>query len=251
MPSSTPSIDIGCYTRACTVVEPVDTVVQTLRTYDDRDIVDTVQIETWPDEVPLADDQTAQSIVEQYDRFTTWADREGVSLEPAFETRDRTTLVSETAETVLRLPVVCLAIHLDDELSSVVPHRTSTTTYTVEEALADIEQVAPKDLSLADRGHDAGQVPETLTTTIDRREADPPTAHSTGQTPTTCPDCGDALARGQGVYACPSCAWSEALRHSDDPEYSHELPPQDRRETSSPEGSNRRTPDWRLPPPSS
>ena len=76
-----------------------------------------------------------------YERFREWADGEGVSLEPAFEVRRRSTLDSDDTDAFLVLPVLCLAIHVDGTLVSVAPHRTETGTHTVEDALTHIESM--------------------------------------------------------------------------------------------------------------
>jgi hypothetical protein len=73
-----------------------------------------------------------------------------VSLCPGFTVRERASLVDERTMTVLVPPVLCLAIHVDGELSEVAPHRTDTATYTVEDALAGLGALdrAPPDRPL-------------------------------------------------------------------------------------------------------
>lgn len=123
-------------------VEPVDDTIETLRKYAEQKVVDKLAIEPWPDEIRLAGEPGTEQFREQYDRFRAWADRQDASLEPGFLHRERTTLVSESRDQILSPPVLCLAIHVDDELVGVAPHHTGTGVYTIEDALTDIERLA-------------------------------------------------------------------------------------------------------------
>lgn len=189
MPRSRPAITITCHVRASSLVEPVDTTVERLCAFESSGAVDEVRVEAWPAEVPLEMSSEDSEIVDRYDSFRRWADRCGVDLEPAFTVRHRRTLVSEGTDAVLVLPVVCLAISVDGELASVVPHDDGETTYTVDDALADVEAL--------DRAW-----PTAAPTATDRSApgwATRPNRH--------CPACGAALTNGQGLYACPACSW--------------------------------------------
>lgn len=140
MPSDQSTVSIDCYVRASTLVEPVNNTIEILRDYNQRGVFTELTIEAWPAEVPLTDETDASENVARYERFQGWADTHGVDLQPAFSTRDRTTLLSDTPETVLVLPMICLAIHMDGQLVSVVPHSTDMATYTVEDALTALEE---------------------------------------------------------------------------------------------------------------
>lgn len=132
------SITVDCYTRAGWFGPPVDESIETLRDYDRRGVLDDLTVEMWPDEVVLREDPAEPPLIDQYRRFQTWADQMGVSLRPGFSIHERGSLVSEETSTALVLPVVCLAIHVDGELTSVAPHRTDAGTYTVPDALDDL-----------------------------------------------------------------------------------------------------------------
>lgn len=134
----TTEITVDCCVRASTAEGPVDETIETLRTYDRRNVIDNLGVEVWPDEVVLTAETEETAPVERYRRFQAWAEQAGVSLRPAFQTRERATLVSEQPARALVLPVVCLAIHADGELATVVPHRADGVTYTVEDALGDL-----------------------------------------------------------------------------------------------------------------
>jgi hypothetical protein len=131
-------IVIDCYARAAALGAPVDEPIETLREYDLRGVIEDLTVRVWPDEVVLTDDTQEASPIAQYRRFQTWADQAGVSLRPGFTIRQQGSLVSDQTTAALVLPTVSLAIHVDGELATVVPHQTDTTTYTVEDALADL-----------------------------------------------------------------------------------------------------------------
>ena len=131
-------IRIECYVRAAPVGAPVDETIKTLREYDQRDVIEGLTVDVWPDEVALTGETKELALIEQYRRFQIWAEQAGVSLQPAFRIREQATLISDQPARTLVFPVVCLAIYADGELATVVPHRTDETTYTVEDALADL-----------------------------------------------------------------------------------------------------------------
>lgn len=187
-----PIITIDCFVRASALVDPVDAPIEQLRTYETQGVIDDLDVRAWPDEVPLAD-PTDDAVIARYDLFQMWADDNDFYLEPGFTIRNRTTLVSDEPESVLVLPVVCLAIHIDGELTSVVPHCTGTATYTVDEALAELD---PPDRALPMR-------PGAASAPTDSARPSAPT-----RTPGKCPECGDRLITGQGLYACLTCSWT-------------------------------------------
>lgn len=136
MPPS--DITVECYVRAATVSGPVNETIETLQEYAGQDVIEALTVDVWPDEVVLTAETKETALIEQYRRFRTWAEQAGVSLHPAFLIRERATLVDDQPKRTLVFPMVCLAIHADGELATVVPHQTDTTTYTVEDALADL-----------------------------------------------------------------------------------------------------------------
>lgn len=189
-PRSATAVD--CYVRASSLVEPVDSTVERLREFDRRGVIDELRVEAWPDDVPLDGAPEHSAIVGRFETFQTWADGLGASIEPAFTVRERTTLVADEIEAVLVLPVVCLAIHVDGELASVVPHTKGTTTYTVDDALAELE---------------ARDAPSTRVRDPSADRPPGPTAATKTRWHWRCPACGKELANGQGLYACSTCSW--------------------------------------------
>lgn len=55
------------------------------------------------------------------DAFEEWADRHGVSLEPAFERRTQSPLLSDESYDVAVFPVVCLALYRGNDVAAVFP----------------------------------------------------------------------------------------------------------------------------------
>lgn len=139
MTTAYPPVSVDCYVRATAPRILVDDIIDTVHTYDEAGLLEECTVEIWPDNICLTGGREDTAILSRYRQFQAWADREGVSLEPGFRRRERTSLVSEDSETVLVLPVVCLAIRVHEELVGVVPHTAGATSYTIEDALADIK----------------------------------------------------------------------------------------------------------------
>lgn len=131
-------VTVECYLRGSMFAGLIADTVGALREHNNTGTIDGLTIEVWPDEVRLSDGTASEPVVERYDRFREWADEHGVSLEPAFRRTERTVPVIDTVETVLELPVVCLTVRVGGDIEVVAPHSTEHTTYTVEDAIADI-----------------------------------------------------------------------------------------------------------------
>ena len=131
-------VTVDCYLRGSMFASLIADTVSTLREHNKTGTIDALTVDVWPEEVRLSDGAAGEPIVERYDRLQEWADKHGVSLEPAFRRTERTVPVIDTTETVLELPVVCLTVRVEGELEIVAPHSTERTTYTVEDAIADI-----------------------------------------------------------------------------------------------------------------
>lgn len=191
-----PSIGIDCYVRASSTGGATGDVVETLRGYAATGVVDDLSVRTWPDRVVLRPATRDADPVERFEKFRAWADRHGVSIVPPFAVRERATLVDDPAA-VLVVPALCLAVRVDGELASVVPHRTGTTEYAVDDLLADLEA-----------GTVRSGVPSGRPAGVGDRTDDAAGATRGTRTPDRCPACGGGLATGQGLYACRSCPWS-------------------------------------------
>lgn len=171
-----------CYVRAPMLVEPIDSQVDTLRTCESAGAIDDLLLRSWPDEVTLDEDTPHREVVDDFERFERWADREGVRIRPPFQVRTSAPPLSSEPRDVLMTPLLCVALFEADELIGVYPHSWPQETYTVEEAVATLR---------------AGDVPAPLSAAGRR----PPEAHE-------CPACEAPLDTGGGLYACVRCEWT-------------------------------------------
>lgn len=123
---------------------PRRAVVSRLRELEHREVVDEVAVRVWgkyvalPDAADTVDDPVRRRLAE----LQAWAERNDHSLEPAFETVKRSTLVSDASERAVRLPLQCLATYEEGRLVGVVPCSTEAGTNTVADCLERLERGA-------------------------------------------------------------------------------------------------------------
>lgn len=189
------AITIECYVRTSSLVAPTNETVAALREFEQQGVIADLTVEAWPDEIVLGDEDEPAT-VEQYRRFKAWANREDVSLHPAFAVRKRTTLVGDRTEAVLTLPMVCLAVYVDGTLETVAPNQSK---YTVNDVLADLEELDP---------------PPALSPPTDTSSSSSARVTAPAGTPERCPGCEEPLMTGQGLYTCPTCSWTGIVRAS-------------------------------------
>lgn len=150
MSQDTP-LSVSCFVRSTAVYQDVDDIISRVRRLEERGEIGPSKVTPWPRALRLTDQTKNNLAYVHYREFQSWADDiAGVSLEPAFSIRDRTTLANDRTEKILHLPVVCVAIyHEDDELVCVAPHSHTTGPYTVGSALSDLpilsQHVSPED----------------------------------------------------------------------------------------------------------
>jgi hypothetical protein len=81
-----------------------------------------------------------------------WADDHGVSLAPAFDSHDRHNWYTGIDDAVTALPVVCLALYEDDELTAVYPHVCDRGPRSVADGMEQLEaEAAPGDRDRVDQ----------------------------------------------------------------------------------------------------
>lgn len=127
-----------CRVRASEAGSVAD-VVDVLRTYADEGLVDDLTVDMWPEAVSLSERAEPHSLLEDVRRYREWAETDGVTLEPGFQRRERQTPVSDDSDPILVLPTVCLVVRVEGDIVAIAPHQTDRSTYTVADALADIE----------------------------------------------------------------------------------------------------------------
>lgn len=104
-----------------------------------------VAIEVWGKQVRArtpstpTDDPIVGPARAAYETFESWAKRNGHDLEPAFSVHSLGSLVDDERETVIRFPVMCLAVYNGDDLRSVAPCTTDEGVHTIEDCLTALQ----------------------------------------------------------------------------------------------------------------
>lgn len=99
-------------------------------------------VEVWGRQVRPATDAPAAVPTDVHDRlaaFRSWADSNGASLDPFFETKEVRVSFTDEAYTVVDLPVMALAEYRGDELAFVAPCVDGGATYAVADRLDALE----------------------------------------------------------------------------------------------------------------
>ncbi len=178
-------ITVVCHVRAPLLLEPIDRQIETLQACEAEGSVDDLLLRSWPKEVSRTESSPHHEVLETYDRFSQWAVRRGVSIEPPFNTRTSTSQVTGESRELLVTPLLCLEVYADDQLVGVFPHSDGDETYTTNEVIAQLRT-------------------EELPTPLGQS---PTLAGSS----TECPECGDSIVDGQGLYACGECGWTGTM----------------------------------------
>jgi hypothetical protein len=196
---------VVCHVRPSLVLDPVDSKVETLRSCEEEGTIESLLLRSWPAEVPLESEGAHPEVVERFQRFEAWAERNDVRIEPPFRTRTSTSVASEERTETLVTPGICLALYHEQQLRCVVPHVDGETTHSVPETIAALrtgttpaafESATPVEQTLGTGGNDGQKrgSQSGITATADRG-------------PEACPDCGTTLANVQGMLACVECEW--------------------------------------------
>ena len=95
-------------------------------------------------QVVLGDGKSGRSdrgreTLEKIEAFESWAAGRNASLYPFFEERTRGSLLTDRAETVVVLPVLCLTIYEGERLEAMFPRMVDDVSYTVQEGLGALE----------------------------------------------------------------------------------------------------------------
>jgi hypothetical protein len=111
------------------VCGPRTEIIDRLSSLRARGQIDDFTVQTWPDEVAISEHTRHSRVIENYERFRSWAEETEVTIIPPFDRRTVSTLVGRSEE-VLTLPVLCLAIY-EDGLCGVYPCTDGDETLTV------------------------------------------------------------------------------------------------------------------------
>ncbi|MHB9288494.1 HTH domain-containing protein [Halobacteriales archaeon Cl-PHB] len=91
-------------------------------------------VETWPAEVRVEGETPSGQAIDAFERFEAWADANGLSIRPPFEVKTVSPMVAPD-RTVLRLPMLCLAVYEGSDLYGVYPCSDASTTYRITDCL--------------------------------------------------------------------------------------------------------------------
>lgn len=100
--------------------------------------VASVRVETWDRVRPHS--PRCPDELETVRRFARWADRNGLSLEPAFQRRSAGSLLEESEHVEIVVPLACLAVYDDGELRCVTPCSNGDRVATVDQALTRLKR---------------------------------------------------------------------------------------------------------------
>jgi hypothetical protein len=181
-PRTTAPVTVVCYARPSQFTESIDTPIQTLTRLETEGAIETLLMRTWPAELSLAAAAPKDEPLAAFEQFRAWADRTGVSICPPFEQIERTSTITGEHQEVLRTPLCCLALYIEDALVAVYPHTDGEQTTSVTDAITCL------------------RTDETLEgLTVPAR----PEPSSVG----TCPECETSCLSGQGIHVCLDCRW--------------------------------------------
>ena len=185
-PPPSTDITVVCHARAPLLFEPIDRQIETLQACESEGSIESVLIQSWPDQVTISEDSPNAEVLEVFDRFRQWADGRGVSIEPPFRRRTVTSPITNVSKRILTTPLLCLALYRDGQLVGVYPHSADDETITTTEVIGSLR---------------TGEVP----TTLGRRQAET-TADGNG-----CPECDGDILNGQGLATCVDCDWNGTI----------------------------------------
>lgn len=112
-------------------------VVEELEVLAASGSLDAFDVVHWAKRVP-ADAEGARELA-LVSEFREWAEEEGVSLAPCFETRECYGVRSGDVRTELVLPVLCLAVYENGDLVEVAPRETPAGVITVADCIANLQ----------------------------------------------------------------------------------------------------------------
>ena len=129
----------SAHDRPATVYEELAKLLQDGRISDVSVVVWGKQVRAEIDTNSATDDPITRAARSTYEEFREWAERSGHDLEPGFSTHTVGSLVDDEEETVIRFPVVCLAVYDGDELLAVAPCSTEEEVRTVDDCLEALQ----------------------------------------------------------------------------------------------------------------
>lgn len=176
------SFTVVCYARPSLLLDPIDSHVETLRTCEREGRIETLLVRSWPAQLPCSGETTDREGLEAFERFGDWADRAGVSIEPPFDVRTRSSAITGESREIVVTPLLCLALYDGNTLVGVYPHDDGGRTRDVSTTVAALR---------------TGQLQTAVVESSVDRSVD------------SCPDCDERVVNGQGLCVCidDDCYW--------------------------------------------
>lgn len=117
-------------------------VIEALNRRAERGDIDSFSVVVWGEHIAPDTDttrtETGQSLVDRLNEFQQWALDENVSLTSFYRSRRVETMVTETEQTVISLPMMGLAEYADGTLVQVTPCTDDGTVKRVEDHLTEL-----------------------------------------------------------------------------------------------------------------
>lgn len=131
--------------------EAQQAVLDRIRGLEEAGVLDDSTVAGWGKQVLTFEADVRSETLVALDSFECWAEEAGVSLEPAFDRRTESPLLSTETYEVAVFPVACLALYEGNDVWGVFPCTTREGVYTIQDAL-DTLAVDGTDALLADVG---------------------------------------------------------------------------------------------------
>lgn len=108
-----------------------------------QNVLDSVETAVWGRRISLdPDHEVSGGMVEDVQRFRAWAIQTDADLAPAFRIHETSTIGDDTSETVVTVPLVCLALYRGDDVVAVYPHSCGGDAVTIQQGLERLESQA-------------------------------------------------------------------------------------------------------------
>lgn len=120
-----------------------ETVIDRLSELEREGKIDGFHVYIWGREIrptgPLEGTDYHQTVLTSLGEFEEWLRERGASVDQLFKRREIESNIVGEAYTVISLPMMCLAVYDDGELSGVYPCYDTDGTHTVGDCLSDLE----------------------------------------------------------------------------------------------------------------
>lgn len=124
-----------------------EAVVDRLTALEREEKIDDFNVYAWGREIrpagPLEGTDYHRMVLRSLGEFEEWLRRNGTPANRLFERREVDSELTDETYTVISLPMMCIAVYDDGDLSGVYPYYDADGTHTVRECLAELETAEP------------------------------------------------------------------------------------------------------------